>query len=87
MEKYGNKSSLMKFVHRNTGYIIVGIILSIAIPIYLDWNSNIDFFEKWSCPMMSNYYVGNATAGDNPPYKNLDHIQKEKFDYIMVNEC
>lgn len=87
MEKYGNKSPFMRFVHKNTGYIVVGIILAIAIPLYLDYNENATFYQKWSCPMMELYKAGNATAGDNPSYANLPEDAKSNFDKILRDEC
>lgn len=87
MEKYGNKSPLMKFVHKYTGYIIAGIIMSVAIPLYLNYDSNADFFERWTCPMVIQYHNGMATSGDNPPYKQLPPEQKERFDRILKSEC
>lgn len=87
MEKYGNKSPLMKIVNKNAGYITVGIILAVAVPLYFLYDSSLDFFEKWSCPMMETYQKGMATAGDNPPYKDLDDLTKERFDLILRDEC
>ena len=87
MEKYGNKSKAMRFVHKYTGYIVVSIILAIAVPIYLDYNAHATFYQKWTCPMMENYKAGNATAGDNPMYKNLPEDQRLQFDQVWDNEC
>ena len=87
MEKYGNKKPLMRFVHKYTGYIIVGGILAVAIPLYLDYDQKADFFERWTCSMITQYHQGKATSGDNPTYKELDAGQKERFDSILNNEC
>lgn len=86
-EKYGNKSPVMRFVHKYTGYIIASIILAIAIPIYLDYDSNTTFYQRWTCPMMAEYMAGNATAGDNPVYKELTPEKKFLFDKVWSNEC
>lgn len=87
IEKYGNKSPLMRFVHQNTGYIIVGIILAVAIPLYLEYDQKADFFERWTCPMMYNYQIGNATAGNFPMHDKMTEEQHIKFHLIYDSEC
>lgn len=85
MEKYGNKSPFMKFVHRYTGFIVLGVILAAAIPLILLAQSEQEFFEKWSCNMINQYRVG-VIAPDRPPYVDLTEEQKQKFD-IIWSEC
>ena len=85
MEKYGNKSPLMKILHKYTGFIVVGVILAIAIPLFLQYESEQFFFEKWSCSMINQYRVG-VIAPDRPPYTDLTEKELERFDDIW-SEC
>jgi len=48
-EKYANKSKVMRFVHKNTGYLVVTVFLLIATVIYFTWEDERIFFETWSC--------------------------------------
>lgn len=87
MEKYGNKSPVMRFVHKYTGYIVASIILAIAVPLYLDYTAHEEFFSRWTCPMMENYQMGNATAGEFPMHNDLTEEQHLKFHQIYDREC
>lgn len=86
MEKYGNKSPLMKFVHKNTGYIIVGGILAVAIPVYLDYDQKADFFERWTCDMMETFEKGMAT-NNGLTHDNMNEQEHARFHKILDNEC
>ena len=85
MEKYQNKSKLMKFVHRNTGYIICGIILSIAIPLYLMETESQEFFESWHCSRIQQYLLLDHTGG-NPTHDELTEKQHERL-HEIISEC
>ncbi len=53
-EKYANKSKVMRFVHKNTGYLVVTVFLLIAAVIYFTWDDERLFFETWSCTDINN---------------------------------
>ena len=86
MEKYGTKSPVMKFVHKNTGYIIAGIALAIITPLYLSIQEEQEFFEKWSCEKINQYYLSGDAFIGFPSYSELDEKQAQRFDQI-INEC
>lgn len=86
MEKYGNKSPVMKFVHKNTGYIIAGIALAIIIPVFMSVQEEQAFFEKWSCEKISQYFLSGESFVGFPSYNELEDDQRERFDQI-INEC
>ena len=86
MEKYGTKSPVMKFVHKNTGYIIAGVVLAIIIPLFLSVQEEQAFFEKWSCTKISQYYLSGDAFVGFPSYSELEENEKKRFDQIN-NEC
>ena len=89
MEKYGNKNPLMKFVHKNTGYIICGIILVIAIPLYLNETNSQEFFEKWTCSSLQSYlltYDQDIYKRDFPDHEHLSEQQHIRL-HEVVAEC
>lgn len=87
MEKYGNKSPFMKFVHQNTGYLIAGVFVMIVLAFYIVYDKDSLFFERWTCPMMEQYRVGNATAHDYPKYENMTDDNRLRFDQIYQDDC
>lgn len=48
-EKYSNKTPRMKFLHKNTGYIIFGIVMTLIIVGWFYYTSSQVFFEGWAC--------------------------------------
>ena len=89
MEKYGNKSPFMKFVHKNTGYIVVGIFLAIAIPVFYSMMESQEFFEKWSCGNLEWYalsYNQEFHKQNFPDHDNLTEEQHTKF-HEVIAEC
>lgn len=47
--KYQNKTPLMRFLHKYTGLIIMGVIVLIVGVSYLYYQSEQVFFENWPC--------------------------------------
>lgn len=86
MEKYQNKSPFMKFVHKNTGYIIAGVALAIIIPLFLSVQNEPYFFEQWSCQKISQYYLSGDAFVGFPSYNEMTDDQRNRFDQI-INEC
>ena len=76
----------MKFVHKNTGYLVVLGLLAVAVPLYLVYDQEADFYQRWTCPMMDSYFAGNATS-DSMLYKDLTDEEKDKFNIIYRSEC
>ena len=75
----------MRFVHKYTGFIVCGVILSIAIPLYLMEVNSLEFFEKWTCDQVRTYYLLDG-GGRFPRVSELTAEQTIKFNNIMF-EC
>lgn len=89
MEKYGNKSPFMKFIHKNTGFIVVGVFLAIAIPVYLFTVESQEFFETWSCSRLQSYlliYDQDLYKQNYPDHEHLTEEQHTKF-HEVLSEC
>ena len=76
----------MKFVHKNTGYILAGVALAIIIPLFMSVQEEQAFFEKWSCEKISQYFLSGESFVGFPSYNELEDDQRERFDQI-INEC
>lgn len=89
MEKYGNKSPFMKFVHKNTGYIIVGIILAIVVPIFYSTMESQEFFEKWTCPQIQNYLLIYNQEIHREKFPDHEHLSEEQHVKLheIVTQC
>lgn len=89
MEKYGNKSPAMKFLHKYTGFIVVGVFLAIAIPVYLYYTEQQEFFEKWPCGTLEWYALSYNQEIHNQDYPDHDHLTEKqhlKF-HEVISEC
>ena len=75
----------MKFIHKYTGFIICGIILAVAIPMFLYEQKQMEFFERWTCDQIRTYYL--LDGGNRfPRVSELSADQTIKFNNIMY-EC
>jgi hypothetical protein len=84
-DRYGSLSPLKKFAHKNTGYIVFGVILVIAVPLlYIEWNSY-EFFEKWSCHTVWSYVLLDG-GGKYPKHSELTEDQHVRLHEILA-EC
>lgn len=89
MEKYGNKSPLMKFVHKNTGFLVCFGILAVAVPWWFYEVNSQEFFESWSCSNIQSYlltYDQEIYPNDFPDHNHLSEKQHERLHEIIL-EC
>jgi hypothetical protein len=79
-DKYSTKSPLMQILHKYTGFIVMGIILVIAVPLYFDYEENKEFFHSFSCQKTFEYMTG-TTFGFTPhdELKQSQHIELHKI--------
>lgn len=87
--KYANKTPFMRFLHKNTGFIICGVFLAVLIPFYFYETNSQEFFETWTCPQIKTYmliYDQDVYKYNYPDFEHLTESQKTKFDGI-VQEC
>ena len=89
MEKYGNKLPLMKFVHKNTGYIVVGVFLAIAVPVFYSMMESQEFFEKWTCPQIQIYLLTYNQDVSDRGFPDHEHLTDEQHDKLheIVTQC
>ena len=85
MEKYSNKSPVMKILHKYTGFIICGIILAVVVPMYINETSNFEFFERWTCPQLQIYLLLENDSR-YPSHDELTPQQHEKLHQVL-SEC
>lgn len=65
-DKYANKTPVMRFFHKYTGFIFCAVFLSITIPLWLDYTSNMYFFENWDCGTINAYTLTSRDFGYTP---------------------
>lgn len=86
-DKYANKTPVMRFVHKNTGFIICGVILAFAVPMLMMEYESYEFFERWTCPVLWTYVLSdNTVPSQYPKVSELTPEQKGKLDIVMT-EC
>ena len=88
-EKYGNKSPLMKFVHKNTGFIVCFGILAVAVPWWFYETNSQEFFEGWSCPQIQIYLLTYNQDVYDRGFPDHDHLTEEQHVRLheIVTEC
>lgn len=89
MEKYGNKSPLGKFLHKNTGFLVCFGILAVLVPWWFYEVNSQEFFENWSCSNIQSYlltYDQNIYPNDFPDHAHLSDKQHQRIHEIIL-EC
>lgn len=89
MEKYGNKTPLMKFVNKNTGYIVAAGFIICVVTVWFSITDEQEFFEKWSCGNLEWYvltYNQEIYKQDFPDHNHLTEEQHLKF-HEVISEC
>ena len=88
-EKYGNKSPLMKFVHKNTGFLVCFAILAVAVPWWFYETNSQEFFEGWSCPQIQIYLLTYDQDVYDRGFPDHGHLTEEQHDRLheIILEC
>ena len=85
-KKYASKNPVVKFVHKNTGFIVMGISVVIIFYAWTLYNEDQEFFSSWSCNKIYGYMVTESNYG-YPDHKDLSEAQHLKLHEIYANEC
>ena len=84
--KYANMSPAKRFVHKNTGWIILGVAL-LCLAVWWNYNQiEQDFYYSWTCAMLFNYQMGGATF-KGVKYDALSIDEQQKYDEFVSREC
>ena len=85
-KKYDGKNPIVKFVHKNTGFIVMGISVVIIFYAWSLYNEDQEFFSSWSCSKLYGYMLTESNYG-YPDHKDLSEAQHLKLHEIYANEC
>ena len=85
-DKYKNKPPVHRFLHKYTGYIIMGAGL-LVLALYLnEMQVEPDFYHQWTCPMLFNYERGGATF-KGVMYDDLSEDEQQRYSEFLKSEC
>ena len=73
----------MRFIHKNTGYLVVGSVAIILLIIFNNSVNNQVFFEKWPCYAIEDYSVNGSK---HFPKEGLTEEQSNRFN-VILKEC
>ncbi len=76
----------MRFVHKYTGFIVMGVFLAIVIPAWIWYDDSLEFFERWGCEQINGDLLLGTTWGDNPAHDDLTDEQHIKL-HEIYQEC
>jgi len=85
-KKYGSLNPVSKFVHKNTGFIVMGISVIIIFYAWTLYNEDQEFFSSWSCNKIYGYMLTESNYG-YPDHKDLSEAQHLVLHTIYANEC
>ena len=85
-KKYDSKNPVVKFVHKNTGFIVMGISVVIIFYAWTLYTEDQEFYSSWSCSKLYGYMVTESNYG-YPDHDDLTEAQHLKLHEIYANEC
>ena len=85
-EKHGSLNPVMKFVHKNTGFIVMGISLVIIFYAWGIYTEDQEFFSSWSCQKIFGYMITESNYG-YPDHVDLTEAQHLKLHTMYANDC
>ena len=83
-EKYANKSPLMRFLHKNTGFLVCFGILAVAVPWWFYEVNNQEFFENWSCSQIQIYLLTYNQDVHDRGFPDHEHLTDEQ--HVLLHE-
>lgn len=84
--KYANKTPVMRFIHKNTGWIIMFCGLASLAGFWMYSQTESDFYHSWTCAMLRNYEAGGASF-KGIMYDELSEEQKLEYSEFTNTEC
>ena len=85
-EKYRGLNPVSKFVHKNTGFIVMGISVLVIFYAWTLYTDDQEFFSSWSCSKIYGYMLTESNYG-YPDHKDLTEELHLKLHTIYANEC
>jgi hypothetical protein len=85
-EKYSGLNPVSKFVHKNTGFIVMGISVLVIFYAWTLYTDDQEFFSSWSCSKLYGYMITESNYG-YPDHKDLTEELHLKLHTIYANEC
>jgi hypothetical protein len=84
--KYGNLSPFSRFLHKNTGFIVMGTIVTIVLIGWTIYDGELEFFDSWNCEKILYYTLSQENYG-YPDHDDLTEKQHLKLHKLYANDC
>ena len=85
-KRYENLPPWKQFLHKNTGFLVMGTVVTI---IAIGWTlveAESEFFHSWNCEKLAYYMVSNQGYG-YPDHDELTEEQHIKLHKLYANDC
>jgi hypothetical protein len=74
------------YVWKYSGLLTVFPTIGIIAVVFLAYQSQLEFYDNFTCDGLVVYKINNKPLGQNPTYNELTDKSKEKYD-IILNQC
>ncbi len=83
-----SKPNLLKrwYVWKYSGLLTVFPTIGMILLVFFIYQSQLEFYDNFTCDGLVIYKISNRALGDNPTYNELSDESKERYDRIL-NEC
>ena len=85
-KRYENLPAWKRFLHKNTGFLVMGTAIAIIAIVWTTIEAESEFFHSWNCEKLAYYMVSNQGYG-YPDHDELTEEQHNKLHKLYANEC
>ena len=84
--KYEKLPAWKRFLHKNTGFIVMGIIGAIILTAWTINEQEMEFFHSWNCEKIL-YYMMSVENYGYPDHNDLSQEQHLKLHQLYADDC
>jgi len=84
--RYDKLPSWKRFLHKNTGFIVMGTVLTIVLVGWTIYDGELEFFHSWNCEKIL-YYMMSVESYGYPDHNDLTPEQHIKLHQLYADDC
>ena len=84
--KYENMSPFKRFLHKNTGFLVMGGSVIIITTLWFTTTEEQEFFMSWNCDKL-NFYINDQTIFGYTDHNDLSEELHLKLHLIYNSDC
>ena len=85
-KRYENLPPWKRFLHKNTGFLVMGAVVTIIAIAWILVEAESEFFHSWNCEKIG-YYMMSVENYGYPNHDDLTEEQHLKLHELYASDC